>query len=229
MISVIIPTLNEKKNIFKISERLNKVKIISEVIFVDDNSTDGTFKEIKKIKLKKFKGLLRKSRKKDLSKSVVLGVTKAKNKVILVMDSDLQHDVSYIKNMWNNFNRDDYDLIVASRFLNKNFFGNIGFIRSFISISAISMINFLFGKKTSDPLSGFFMCKKILIDKYKSRFFLKGYKILFDVLYNGKKNLLTKDLSIHFKKRKFEQSKFNFYIIRLFLDQMIYTKFLDKK
>ena len=60
-ISVIIPTLNEKKNIFKISERLNKVKIISEVIFVDDNSTDGTFKEIKKIKLKKFKGFLRKN------------------------------------------------------------------------------------------------------------------------------------------------------------------------
>ena len=48
MISVIIPTLNEKKNILKIANKLNKIKIVSQVIFVDDNSIDGTFAEIKK-------------------------------------------------------------------------------------------------------------------------------------------------------------------------------------
>ncbi len=229
MITAVIPTLNEKNNIYKISRKLHKIKIISEVIFVDDNSQDKTYEEIKKIKSKKFRGFLRKSKKKDLSKSVVLGVSKARNKIILVMDSDLQHDANYINEMWRKFIQNDYDIIVASRFLEKNFFGNVGFLRSLISISAISLINLLFGKKTSDPLSGFFICKKSLINKYKSRFFLKGYKILFDILYNGKKNILTKDFGIDFKKRKFDQSKFNFHIIRLFLDQMIYTKFLDKK
>ena len=54
MISVIIPTLNEK-NIELISKKLLKIKFIHEIIFVDDNSSDGTFLEIKK--LKKFKKL----------------------------------------------------------------------------------------------------------------------------------------------------------------------------
>jgi len=53
-ISVIIPTLNEKKNIKRIAKRLDKIKFIKEVIFVDDNSVDGTFLEIKKIKKKKI-------------------------------------------------------------------------------------------------------------------------------------------------------------------------------
>ena len=59
MITVIIPTLNEKKNIKKISSKLNKIKIISEVIFIDDNSSNGTFEKIKKIKYTNFKEILR--------------------------------------------------------------------------------------------------------------------------------------------------------------------------
>ena len=46
MISVIIPTYNEKNNIFKILSKLKKIKIISEIIFVDDDSSDGTYNEI---------------------------------------------------------------------------------------------------------------------------------------------------------------------------------------
>ena len=50
MISVIIPTLNEKNNIRIITNKLNKLKIVKEIIFIDDNSLDGTFEEIKKNK-----------------------------------------------------------------------------------------------------------------------------------------------------------------------------------
>ncbi len=53
MISVVIPTLNEKKNISLIIKKLIKLKFIYEIIFVDDNSSDGTFKEIEKFSKKK--------------------------------------------------------------------------------------------------------------------------------------------------------------------------------
>lgn len=228
MITVIIPTLNEKKNINKISVKLNKIKIISEVIFIDDNSSDGTFAEIKNIKYKKFKGFLRNSNYKDLSKSVMLGSSKARNSILMVMDCDLQHDAKYINRMWKVFKTSECDILIASRFFAKNFFGNIGFLRSFISKSAISIINFVFGSKSTDPLSGFFICKKNLIVKYKKNFYSKGYKILFDILYNGKKNMNCKDFPIIFKKRRFENSKFNIRIVKIFLGQMFYTKFLVK-
>ena len=158
-----------------------------------------------------------------------MGIKKTKNKNILVMDGDMQHDTEYIKKMWKEFHNSDYDLIVASRFYNKNYIGNLSPLRSMISRLAISTINFIFGKLTSDPLSGFFICKKKLIMNYKKYFFSKGYKILFDILYNSKKDLKIKDINIKFKKRYFEKSKFNLRIILLFFMQILFTKFVVKK
>ncbi len=141
MISVIIPTYNEKNNIFKISSKLKKIKIISEIIFIDDDSNDGTYNEIIKYKSKKIKGYLRKSNIKDLSKSVVYGVRKAKYKNIVVMDCDLQHNPNYITKMWKKFNGSKYDIIIANRFYNQKILGNLGFIRSYVSLSTITLIN----------------------------------------------------------------------------------------
>lgn len=229
MISVIIPTYNEKNNIFKISSKLKKIKIISEIIFIDDDSNDGTYNEIIKYKSKKIKGYLRKSNIKDLSKSVVYGVRKAKYKNIVVMDCDLQHNPNYITKMWKKFNGSKYDIIIANRFYNQKILGNLGFIRSFVSLSTITLINLIFGKKTTDPLSGFFLCKKNIVLKFEKSFFLNGYKILFDIIYNGDQNLKIGQQDIIFNRRKFEKSKFNLRIIVIFLRQMIYTKFVAKK
>tara|TARA_B100002051_G_scaffold275888_1_gene321459 strand:+ start:1873 stop:2562 length:690 start_codon:yes stop_codon:yes gene_type:complete len=229
MISVIIPTLNEKKNIQIIAKKLNNLKIVYEVIFVDDNSKDGTFFEIKKLlKKKKFRGYQRK-KSRDLSKSVIFGAKKAKKSNILVMDCDLQHDTNYIKKMWKKFKATNSDIVIASRFKKKSLYGNLGILRSSMSKFAIFIINILIGKKTSDPLSGFFLCKKELITKYYTNFFGKGYKILFDILHNGKKNIKVLDHEIIFNLRKYEKSKFNLRIIKLFFSQIIYTLFLVKK
>ena len=231
MISVIIPVLNEKKNIYKISESLKKVKIIKEVIFVDDNSSDGTFEEIKKLIEKKnihkiiFKGIKRKSNKPDLSQSVLIGVKDASEKNIIVMDCDLQHDAEFIPSMWNKYIHGNFDLVVGSRFVSDKYIGNLGLLRSFISNLMVSFINVFFKKKTSDPLSGFFLCKKQLFIKYQKNFFATGYKILFDILYNSKKNLKVYDYKITFKKRDYGKSKFRLKIVLLFIRQLIFTKF----
>ena len=102
-------------------------------------------------------------------------------------------------------------------------------MRSIISKIAINIINLLFGKKSSDPLSGFFICNKSLIINYKNKFFLRGYKILFDLIYNGKNNINIEHLQIEFRKRSFEKSKFNFTVIMLFLAQIFYTLFVVNK
>ena len=229
MISVIIPTYNEKKNIESILLKLKKIKIISEIIFVDDNSNDGTYDEILKFKKYKARGYLRKSNKKDLSKSVLYDVKKSKNNNILVMDCDLQHDPRYILKMWNKFCSNNYDIIIANRFQNQKIIGNLGYFRSLISLSTINLINLTFGKKSFDPLSGFFLCKKSIISRFQKNFFSRGYKILFDIIYNGKVNLKVGHQNIKFNTRKYAKSKFNLLIICLFIRQMIYTIFLVKK
>ena len=228
MISIVIPTYNEKKNISKIKNNLKKIKITNEVIFVDDYSSDGTFNEIVKYRSKRIKGYLRASLKKDLSKSVFFGVKKAKYNNILVMDCDLQHNPIYINKMWTKYKSSNLDLVVANRFGVQKMIGNLGLLRSLVSLSTISIINFIFGKKTQDPLSGFFLCKKSIILKYRKSFFLCGYKILFDIIYNGDQNLNIGQQDIIFNRRQSEKSKFNLRIIAIFIKQMIFTKFVAK-
>ena len=145
------------------------------------------------------------------------------------MDCDLQHDPKYIIKMWNNYCNNSYDIVIANRFQNQKIIGNLGYFRSLISLSTINLINLIFGKKSFDPLSGFFLCKKNIILEYEKNFFSTGYKILFDIIYNGKKNLRIGHQNIKFNRRKYAESKFNFTIICLFIKQMIYTIFLVKK
>jgi len=225
LISAIIPTLNEKKNIKVLCKKLSCVTIVSEVIFIDDNSEDGTFKEIQKISSlnNKFIGILRDNKEKNLAASVLTGVCKAKNKLILVMDSDLQHNINYILKMHELFQKTSCDIVIASRFVNNNIAGNMGFIRSILSNLCILLINLFFKKKTSDPLSGFFLCKKNMIIKEYKKFYLRGFKILFDILYNGNRHIKCEDICIVFDKRKYEVTKFNYKIIIIFIKQLIFT------
>ena len=51
-ICVIIPTLNEEKNIYKLFKRINKTKVKLDILFIDDNSLDKTQSFIKELKKK---------------------------------------------------------------------------------------------------------------------------------------------------------------------------------
>lgn len=225
MITIIIPTLNEKKNIKVIYEKLRSLTIVSEVIFVDDNSHDGTFKEIEIISNinNKFRGILRDDKEKNLSASVLAGVFEAKNKLVLVMDSDLQHNINYILKMYQLLQKKSCDIVIASRFMSNKISGNLGIIRTILSRFCIFLIKLFFKKKTSDPLSGFFLCKKDLITKEYKKFYLRGFKILFDILYNGNDYIKIQDIPIVFEKRINEKSKFNYKVMIIFIYQLIFT------
>lgn len=232
MISILVPTLNEAKNIPRLINHLIKLNFQYELIIIDDNSTDNTDEVIKKFISKKIKFLKRKNKTRDLSKSILYGAEKAKYNYILVLDCDLQHDISNSNLMKKKLLDGNMDVVIGSRFLKKKYSGNLGILRSLFSIIFIFFINTILHKKSSDPLSGFFICKKQLLVKYKKNFYLKGYKILFDIIYNGKKNIILEDIQIKFKKRLYGKSKLNFKIVKIFINQFIYTffqTFLKKK
>ena len=105
-ISIVIPILNEEKNLIKLTNGIknikNKLKIRNfELIFIDDNSEDKTKVILKNLSLKnKFvKFFIRKEMIRDLSKSCILGFDKSKYKNILVMDGDLQHPPRFIEHL----------------------------------------------------------------------------------------------------------------------------------
>ena len=67
------------------------------------------------------------------------------------------------------------------------------------------------------------MCKKNLFLSYKKYFYLNGYKILFDIIYNSRENLTILDHQINFKKRKYGESKLDLKIVIIFIKQCIFT------
>tara|TARA_Y100000591_G_C21841031_1_gene705643 strand:+ start:208 stop:921 length:714 start_codon:yes stop_codon:yes gene_type:complete len=213
--SIIIPILNEKKNILllikKIKESLKKKTY--EIIIIDDNSYDGSMKILKilKKKEKNFYFYIRKKKTRDLSKSVLLGVEKSKYSNLLIMDGDMQHNPKYLPILFEIFIKRKLDVLIAARDFSKR--SGLTFIRYFLSLFIIIVINTIFKKKTSDPMSGFFVIKKKIFIENKENLYSKGFKILFDVIYSSKKNLRIQDYKIKFVSRKNNKSKMNFKIL----------------
>ena len=123
-LSIIIPIFNEKKNIeLLVNDIYKKLKKINfEIIFVDDDSQDGSHEVLNKLKLKKKANfLIRKSIKKDLTQSCFIGIEKSKFETILIMDGDLQHDPNYINKMINILYDKNMDIVIGARnFKEKN-------------------------------------------------------------------------------------------------------------
>tara|TARA_B110000008_G_scaffold268474_1_gene296646 strand:- start:2510 stop:3208 length:699 start_codon:yes stop_codon:yes gene_type:complete len=212
--SIIIPTFNEKKNIPILINKIKKFlkKKNYEIIVVDDNSNDGSitvFHDIKK-KYKKFYFYIRKAKKRDLSKSIIFGVQKSKFNKLIIMDGDLQHNPKYLPILIKKFNTEKQDVLVAVRNFKKR--SGLSFVRFFMSLSLINLINLIFEKKTTDPMSGFFVIKKKLFFLNKKKLYGKGFKILFDLVYNNH-NIIVADYLIKFDLRRNNKSKMNLKVI----------------
>lgn len=226
-ISIISPCFNESKNIAnfvnKIFSIFKKKKI--ELIIVDDNSVDGTKKILLKLKekYKNLKIIFRRKKPRDLSRSCFLGIKSAKFKILVVLDCDMQHQPKDIIKLYNKIKKTKSDIVVGSRNLLKRNKG-LGVLRQICSMLIIFTFNFFLGKKTCDPMSGFFIFNK---DVYNSKniYYARGFKILIDLIYNSKKKIKISDIDINFKLRRRNQSKMNlnilFYIIDFIFKSLI--------
>lgn len=227
-LSIIIPIFNECKNLRKLAKLLKfNLKIKNyEVIFVDDDSFDGSLDVLKDIKKKnkKFHFILRKNKPRDLTKSCFLGIKKSKFQNILIMDGDLQHDPKDINKLINSFKKNSPDLVVGSRNLFNSENRGLGFLRLNASKLLILIVKLLLGEKTTDPMSGFFLFKKDLLKKTKNLNKV-GYKILLDIIYSSDSSIKIVDVDINFKTRKTGHSKMNLMVLIKLL-YVIILKFL---
>ena len=141
------------------------------------------------------------------------------------MDADLQHNPKYIPKIFKEFNKGK-DIVIGARKLTSEKNKGLSETRRYASIILIYLFQ-VFKIKTVDPMSGFFMFKKKIYVKNKSRFFGKGFKILADILINSKSKLITKDIYIDFDRRYKDKSKMNFKILFILI-QFYITSLLKK-
>ena len=234
MITILIPTLNEKKNIPIITKSLltnnNLEKIITNIIFIDDNSLDGSDEELNIVsnKFPKVISIIRKDHPKDLTKSILLGLRLVKSEYVCIMDADLQHDINAVGIFYDLIKTNKFDLIIGSRFLDNTFANNLSNTRKILSKSG-NLIGYILGiKKIKDPLSGFFMIKTSIFKSISNKIDTEGFKILLTILAILNKKIKIKEIQINFYLRKHGQSKLKPRVLFIFIKQIL-KLFFNKK
>ena len=207
-LSLIVPTYNERENIVPLMERIHKsLSAYSyELIIVDDNSPDGTSELAKSLSSKYPVSVIVRTTERGLASAVVSGFNQARGEVLGVIDADLQHPPEFIPALLKAI-RDGADVAIASRYIPGGGIEGWTFKRKVISKGAKLPANLLLSsvRKIKDPLSGFFLFKKKVIDDVVLS--PTGYKILLEVLVRGNANHVV-EVPYTFKER--ERGKSNF-------------------
>ena len=115
-ISIIIPLFNEEESLTElynwIKTVMNKNRLSYEVIFIDDGSTDSSWKVIERLKSKeRFVHGIKFRRNYGKSAALHTGFEQAKGDVVITMDADLQDSPEEIPEMYRMIMVDGYDLI----------------------------------------------------------------------------------------------------------------------
>ena len=179
-LSVVIPTYNEKKNIGELVSLISAglAGLEYEIIFVDDNSPDGTGREIEGLSGKYPIQAIHRKGKLGLSSAVVEWFKIASGSLLCIMDADLSHPPGEIKKMAGCLEANRSDMVIASRFIRGSEIKNWPAYRRCMSFCARLLALPLTGVR--DPLSGFFMVRKdVIIGKEINPI---GYKILLEML-----------------------------------------------
>ncbi|MFO7711223.1 MAG: glycosyltransferase family 2 protein [Candidatus Woesearchaeota archaeon] len=220
MLSLVIPTYNEKDNIGKlikeIRKEFDKHSIEGEIIVVDDNSPDGTGKYVEELGVH----VVHREKKLGLSSAVLAGWNEAKGDILGVMDADLSHSPKKIHELLEAM--DDADIVIGSRYCKGGKIRGWGFFRKMISKLA-TLVARLF-TDVKDPMSGFFMVRKESIDF--SRLNPKGFKILLEVLVKNKGRV--EEVPIVFQNRVRGKSKISHHEMVWFLENIFNYLLLRK-
>lgn len=228
MLSIVLPTYNEKENIIKTIKKIRKVipnYQNYEILIMDDNSPDLTWKIVNEY-YKKNQNIraIRRMSNRGLSPAIIEGFSKAKGNIFLVMDADGQHDETIIPKMIESIKNND--LVIGSRFIKGGSVEGWSKFRIFESKFAAMLAKPILNKKIKDPMSGFFMLKKELFNKVKSKLYGKGYKILLDIAFNSDDSKI-KEVPFKFKIREIGESKLGAKVIIEYL--MMLIKYFLKK
>lgn len=215
-LSIIIPTYNETDNIKLIIDAVDKClgPINWEIIFVDDDSPDNTSQKAKQYSTNDYRvRCITRIGRKGLSSACIEGMLSSSSPYLAVMDADLQHDETLLPKMLHSVKNDEYDIAIASRYIDGGSTGTLSPFRRKISVAACKACELTTKTKLSDPMSGFFLLKRSFFEKQAHKLYGKGFKILLDIVSSSDGNAKFIEMPYTMKKREFGDSKLDYWVI----------------
>jgi len=230
MISLIVPTYNEAKNLPKLIpllySELKKTGQKFEIVIVDDNSPDKTWSVAAKYKKYNVR-VIRRTKDRGLANSVIDGFNNSKGDIIGVIDADLSHPPALLPKMVKESATND--IVIASRYVASGRSDSFSLFRKIVSIGATFLAKPLTSVK--DPMTGYFLVNRKVIKGAKLK--ALGYKILLEILVKGKYDKKkVVEVPFTFEKRYLGKSKLGFKVYInyiLHLSSLYFYKLFGKK
>lgn len=222
--SIILPTYNEAGNIIELIEvirkELSQKRITGEIIVVDDDSPDKTGLLAQKYfsKIPEVRVLVRK-KERGLASAIRSGIEKAVGEIVVVMDTDFNHDPKLVSRLIQKCK--NYDFIIGSRFIKGGGMSNK--TREKLSYLFNVLIRIILGSPVHDNLSGFFAIRRKNLGKLNFDKIFFGYGDYFiRLIYLAKiQGDSFAEIPSYYKDREYGVSKSQF--INMFRDYLAST------
>ncbi len=223
-LSIVVPTFNEAGNVTPLLGLLETALcgIAYEVIFVDDDSPDGTAERVRQISQTDPRiRLLRRVGRTGLSSACLEGMMAAKSPYIAVMDADLQHDEKILPAMLKLAREQNLDVVVGSRHTEGGGMGDFAAERVALSNWGSRLSRAIARCSVSDPMSGFFLVDRRFLDEVIYRVSGIGFKILLDLLASSPRAVRLGEVPYTFRTRQFGESKLDILVLVEYLQLLV--------
>ncbi len=210
---IIIPTYDEKDNVRPIAEAVFRVSPDAHILFVDDNSPDGTGEIVDRMAESDERvHIIHNQSKAGLGKAYVCGFKWAIERqydFIFEMDADFSHDPAEIPNFLAAIQ--DADLVLGSRYLQGIRITNWPLSRLFLSKTAATYVRLITGMPVHDPTGGFKCFRRAVLESMNlDKVMSSGYSFQVELTHTAWiKGFRIKEIPIIFEDRRSGYSKMN--------------------
>ncbi len=209
-IAVVVPTYKERENVAELLSRLETIlcEFSWEVIFVDDDSPDGTPELIRALaRGDRRVRLLNRIGRRGLSSACIEGMLATSADLIVVIDADMQHDESILPQMIAKLQRESLDVVIGTRNSDGGSMGQFEQSRKRLSNWGRRLSYAVCGCQLSDPMSGFFVIRRAFLMELVHRLRGNGFKILVDIFVSSTREVNFGEVGYSFRDRLRGESK----------------------
>jgi dolichol-phosphate mannosyltransferase len=209
-LAVVVPTFKERDNVPLLVAAVDATlqDIQWEMIFVDDNSPDGTAEHVRSIAAQDRRvRIIERVGRRGLSSACIEGMLSTPAPYVAVIDGDMQHDESILPKMLDCIRTNQLDIVVGSRKIAGGSMGEFSPGRIALSNIGSKISALVCHCEIADAMSGFFLVDRKYFQEVVHRLTGRGFKILVDLLASSKRPVRIAEIPYCFRNRQLGESK----------------------
>ncbi|MEZ5848145.1 MAG: glycosyltransferase family 2 protein [Geminicoccaceae bacterium] len=210
VLAVVVPTYRERDNLRPLTEAIATALagIPFEIVIVDDDSPDGTAARARSMAQADPRiRVIQRLHRRGLATACIEGMLATAAPYLAVIDADMQHDERLLPEMLRTLREGTCDIVIGSRYIEGGGTGAWAGERLRISRLGTLVAQMVLRRPIGDPLSGFFMLGRGLLDRTARRMSSSGFKILVDLLLSAETPPRVLELPYTMRCRELGESK----------------------